>query len=625
MPQAYRFEPYVLEVSEHRLRCGDREVPLPPKAFATLVFLVQRHGHLVKKNELLDAVWADVAVTEGVLALRIKEIRQALGDDAQNPRFIKTIPTVGYKFLAGVQEIGEAGQQETQIPPTFTPPDRRWRPSRKALVSILGTVAIVGVIAATYAFRAGRVAPAAIQSLAVLPFKPLVRSDRDEALEMGMTDSLITRLNGTKQLVVRQLNAVRNYNSLEQDAVAAGREQGVDAVLDGSIQRSGDRIRVTVRLVRVEDEKQLWAGQFDETFTDVLTVQDSISKQVADALALKLSGQEQSLLTKHETRSSEAYQAYVLGRYFWDQGTEEGLAKGIAHFQDAIGKDPTYALAHAGLADCYVQQGFFGVLPMAESYRRARASAERALQIDDRLGEAHVSMGKILADHYWEWDLAEMHFKRASELIPNDESAHSFYSQTLARAGRFEEAIREATRALAIAPASRRSNHSLAFAYYFAGRYLDAIEQSKSTLQLDPNLPVAHALRGLTYVQLRRNEDAIASIQKAGQLFKTPDFLALSGYVHGMTGDRKKARSVLAELRQLSRTRHVPSFDLAMVYTGLGEKQLALESLERAFQERAWELGQLEIDPMFEPLRADPQFVDLARRVRPGRQQLTHH
>src|SRR6185503_19632882 len=209
--------------------------------------------------------------------------------------------------------------------------------------------------------------------------------------------------------------------------------------------------------------------------------------------------------------------------------------------------------------DCYILQGSFGVVPMAESSRRARASAEKALAIDDRIGEAHVSMGNILADHYWEWDRAEMHFKRAGDLLPNDASVHSTYSQILARAGRFEEAIREARQALQIAPASRRGNHSMSFVYYFAGRYRDAIEQSERTLQADPEFPAAHALRGLTFVQLGMNEEAVAAIHRARELFNTPDFMALSGYVHAMSGHGKEARSVLGELRQLSRKRHVPS------------------------------------------------------------------
>ena len=216
-------------------------------------------------------------------------------------------------------------------------------------------------------------------------------------------------------------------------------------------------------------------------------------------------------------QNSEAYESYARGRYFWGQGTEEGITRGIAYFEDAIKEDPMYALAYAGLADCYIRQGFYGFLPMAESYSKARAAAEKALKIDDRIGDAHVSMAKILSDYYWDWDLAEMHYKRAVELIPNDSSAHSAYSQYLARTGRFEEAIQEAERALALDPTSRLGNHSKAFAYYFAGRYEDSIEQSQKTLELHPNLPVAHLLRGLTFVQLEMKEDACRRDSKGGK------------------------------------------------------------------------------------------------------------
>ena len=294
----YRSDQYTLEVAEHRLKRGDLEISLQPKAFETLVYLVERHGHLVQKKDLLDAVWADVAVTEGAVSLRIKEIRQALEDDAQNPRFIKTVPTVGYKFIAEVQEPADVTSAQTETPIIVGLLDRPRRPSRKALLTLLGVIAVLVVIAATYSFRSEGGSPPAIRSIAVLPFKPLVPSDRDEVLEMGMADSLITRLNSIGQVIVRQLTAVRRYTNLQQDAVAAGREQQVDAVIDGSIQRSGDRIRVTVRLVRVEDEKQLWADKFDEKFTNIFSVQDSISEQVVRALALTADGRGESFIHK---------------------------------------------------------------------------------------------------------------------------------------------------------------------------------------------------------------------------------------------------------------------------------------------------------------------------------------
>jgi DNA-binding winged helix-turn-helix (wHTH) protein/TolB-like protein/Flp pilus assembly protein TadD len=617
----YRFGEYTLEVEEHRLKRGSLEISLPPKAFETLVYLIERHGHLVKKNELMDAVWADVNVTEGALTLRIKETRQALEDNAQQPRYIKTIPRIGYKFIADVEEITEIRpavedireQGRVRSEAVFSARRRGWNP---LLLLALAGVALFGLAFATYSLLPERaVSPIPIKSLAVLPFKPLAASDRDEALEIGMAESLIARLNNITDVIVRPLSAVRNYTALEQDAVAAGRELGVDAVLDGSIQRSGERIRMIVRVVRVEDGTPLWTSPFDEKFTNIFSVQDSISEQVVEAFSLKLTGEERASLTKHSTQNSEAYRLYLWGRYFWDQSTEEGLTKGIEYFQQALAKDPKYALAYTGLADSYILLGSYGSIPMADSYRKAMEAAAHALRIDERLGEAHVSMGSILADHYWEWAQAERHYKRAIELIPNDQAAHAWYSQFLARVGRFEEAIREAKLALEFAPTSRAGNHAVAFAFYFARRYAEAIEQAEKTLELDPDFPVAHAIIGMAYIRTGMHERAISKLQRARELFDSPDFLGLVGYAHAMAGKNNEARSVLEELHELSKKRHVASFPVAMIYVGLGEKKLAFGWLERAFKERAWELGSLKVDPIFDSVRADPQFADLLRQV----------
>jgi DNA-binding winged helix-turn-helix (wHTH) protein/TolB-like protein len=623
--RVYRFDNYTLEVEEHRLKRGGVEISLAPKAFETLVYLIERHDHLVKKSELLDAVWADVTVTEGALTLRIKEIRQALEDDAQRPRYIKTIPTVGYKFIGSVAKTPSTDSEvETSRPenPTETMGTARPHPvslrfPRKAYLALTVAVTLIGFAFVVYlSLSPSHISDAlSVKSIAVIPFRPLVAKDRDEALELGMAESLIAKLNNFQKLAVTPLNAVRNYTSLEQDPVSAGQALQVETVLDGSIQRSGERIRVMVRLVRVKDKTHLWTGQFDETFTSVFDVQDTISEKVVEALALKLTGDELVLLTKRYTQNSEAYQAYYLGRYFWDQGTEEGLRKGIAYFEQALEKDPNYALARTGLADSYILLGSYGTVSMAESYQKARAEAEKALSIDEKLGEAHVSMASILADHYWEWTRAEKHYKRAIELIPNDQAAHNWYSQYLAAAGRFDEATRQAQLPLDIAPASRLSNHTLAFAFYFAGRYEDAIHQSKKTLELDENFPVAHALLGMAYLKSGVHDKAIFELQTARQRFDSPAFLALLGYARAVAGKTNEARETLDELQKLSTKRFVGAFPKAVVYAGLGERRLALDALERAFQERSPELGLLGVDPMFDYIRSDPQFVELLRSV----------
>ena len=317
-------------------------------------------------------------------------------------------------------------------------------PNPRGTESVLECAVMLMVVAAiAYALlfrRAPGVRPPEIKSLAVLPFKPLVADHRDESLEMGMADTLIVRLSSLREVTVRPISSVRKFSGLEQDAVAAGRELGVESVLDGQIQRWGDRIRVTARLIGVGDGKQLWADQFDEKFSDVFTVQDLISEKVTSALELKLTGEEQKRLTKHYTENPEAYQLYVNGRFYWERRTPEGLKKAIEYFEQAIGKDPNYALAYAGLADSYAHLGVFH-LPPKEAFPKAKEAALNALRIDDRLAEAHAALGHNKVQYEYDWAGAEREYQRAIELNPNYVNAHHFYALYLSMMGRFDEGI----------------------------------------------------------------------------------------------------------------------------------------------------------------------------------------
>jgi DNA-binding winged helix-turn-helix (wHTH) protein/TolB-like protein/Tfp pilus assembly protein PilF len=645
----YRFADFTLDTSEHRLLRGKEEIYLPPKTFETLLYLVDRHGHLVRKNELLDTLWADVFVTENALTRCIKEVRVALNDDAHQPRYIKTIPRVGYKFIADVEEIppalpqaeseelaatrivpGEKVKEEMRrlensaaggrgvspAAPVYSPPSERrisWHLTRKSLLVALASAAITVMVLLAYYWRPKQVSPPVrIRSIAVLPFKPLVADARDESLELGMADTLITTLRNVSEITVRPTSAVRKYSALDQDALAAGREQRVDAVLEGSIQKIRDQIRVTVRLLRVEDGAQLWAGKFDEKSTDIFLVQDSISKQVAEALAVKLTGEERELLTKHYTADTEAYQLYLKGRFFLNKSTEEDFRKSMEYFQQALEKDPNYALAHAGLADSYAQLGNYGLIQMKDSYQRARAELTRALEEDEKLGEAHASLGFILMNYYWDWAEAEKRFKRAIELNPNYAMAHNWYSQHLAFMGRSQEAIREAKRAQEIDPLSPWTNSDIGFVAYLARQYDEAILASQKTLELDPDFAVAHMIIGLSYVQKRMYDEGISELQTAKA---NPDSRALLAYAYAMAGKQSEARKILDELDQLSKQKYVSPFPIAVAYTGLGEKDRAFEALEQAYAEKSWGVGMLEVNPVFDPLRSDPRFAVLLGRV----------
>jgi TolB-like protein len=332
---------------------------------------------------------------------------------------------------------------------------------------------------------------AVIRSIAVLPFKPLVADNRDESLEMGIADTLIFRLSSIRGIAVRPISAVRKYTDLNQDPLAAGREQQVDGVLDGSIQRVGDRVRVMARLVSVADGAVLWADKGEEEGAGLFAVQDAIAEKLAGSLAPKLTDEERERLTKRYTNNAEAYRLYLLGRYFLNKRTPEGYQKGVEYFQQAIEKDPAYALAHSGLADCYTSLGSWQILPPNESFLKARAAAERALRLDNELAEAHTSLA-LVKNYTSDWPEAEAEFKRAIELNPNNEAAHRWYGLHLMGIGRLDEALAETRRALEFEPLSLPYNTQLGRIFYLLRQYDQAVEQYQKTLEIDPNFVIAH-------------------------------------------------------------------------------------------------------------------------------------
>jgi DNA-binding winged helix-turn-helix (wHTH) protein/TolB-like protein len=640
----YRFADFTLDPREHRLLRGAEEIYVAPKTFETLLYLVCRHGHLVTKQDLLETLWAGTFVTENALTRCIKEVREALNDDAHQPLYIRTIPRVGYKFIADVEEVSNSSEDARLPKPTqrlITTPGRSddsantegsattqfpalaskviddqgnsWRRLKMNMllrVSI-SAVALIGMLLLVYQFRAKQVVPEGqITSIAILPFKPLASEARDESMELGMADTLITALSKVEHLKVRPTTAVRKYTALDQDALAAGREQRVDAVLEGTIQKSEDHIRVTVRLLRVKDGAQLWADQIDRNSSDIFWIQDSITQRVAGSLSLKLSGAEKQLLSKRYTSNNEAYQQYLKGRYFLNKTTEEDFGKAIDYFHQAIEKDPNYALAYVGVADSYAQLGSFGLMPTNDAYARAKEAAMQALERDDKLGEAHASLGFILTNYYWDWQEAERQFKQAIVLNSNYSMTHTWYSQYLAFMGRSDEAIEQMKRALEIDPLSPWSNSG--FVLFLGRHYDEAIQASQKALELDKNFAVAHMVAGLSYVQKKSYVEGISELQQATA---NPDSRALLAYAYAMSGSKNEARKILKGLDELSKKKYVSPFPLAVAYTGLGDYDRAFEELEKAQAERSWAMGMLRVNPVFDGLRSDKRFTALIRRV----------
>lgn len=634
--EIYHFGPFQLDARKRVLRKDGALVPLTPKIFETLRVLVEHSGHQVSKDELMREVWGQTIVEETNLTANISHLRKALGENKKDPQYIVTIPGEGYRFVADVQEIVREGapplvqdalsdrniEQESTIGQNEkSRVDSRG--SRKFIQPLIAGFALLTLLIVTafyFLTRQPLSQPPAnssipLNSIAVLPFKPLAAANRDESLELGMAETLITRLSNIRQITVRPINAVRRYANLEQDAVAAGRELKVDAVLDGSIQLVGERVRVSLRLVRVLDGKPLWVQQFDEDLTDIFAVQDSISERVAGVLAVKLSGEERERIAKRHTNNPEAYQLYLKGRYFWNRGTGEGLRKAIDHFQRALAKDSNYALAYTGLADSYALLGVYGLMPMKESHPKAKQAAAKALEIDEKLGEAHASLAAIMIDYYWDWKEAEKHLQRALELNPNYATAHSIYANYLKAVGRFDEAIESAKRAQDLDPISPTSNLTLATTYYWQREYDKAIARSQEILELDPNFVPAHVNLGFAYVQKGMHDAAISEFQKARILLGNPDMIALVGYAYAAAGRKNEARTVLEELNRLPKHRNVAPFTRAQIHAALGENDRAIEWLEQAYEDRVWLMGLLKVDPSFDRLRSDQRFSDLLKRM----------
>lgn len=560
----YAFDDFQLDPSKRILLQANRPISLTPRVFDALSYLVQNHGRVVSKQELIDTVWPDSFVEENNLSQSISLIRRVLGERKGENRYIVTVAGHGYRFAAPVRVV--------ESPDTI-----------------------------------------GMKSIAVLPFKPLVEKDRDEALELGMADALIIRLSNSRELVVRPLSSVRRYTGLDQDAQRAGSELGVASVLDGSIQRSADRIRVTARLTSVADGSSLWVGKFDENFTDVFSVQDSISQRVAVALKLGLSNDVLRGPGKRYTDSTRAYELYLQGRYHWSKLIPAEVRKAIGFYQDAISVDPNYALAYLGLAVAHVSLPISSEAQPQHAFPEARAAALKALELDETLADAQAYLGFVKSWFDWDWSSAEDEFKRGLEINPNSSELHRGYGILLSQLGRHAEAIAEGTRARELDPLSliTRINESLFF--YFAGRYAEAEQKINNTLELEPNFWIALLTRAKISFQLGRTEEAIKDLLKARSVSGgSSQPISLLGYISAVKGDRAQTMTLIEELRRVAQTRYVPPYNFALLYNGLKDDEQTFAWLQRAFEVRDVLLAAfITTEPFWDRLRNQKRFRDL--------------
>jgi tetratricopeptide (TPR) repeat protein len=433
---------------------------------------------------------------------------------------------------------------------------------------------------------------------------------------MGMADTLIARLGGNGEIVVRPMSSVRKFGNLEQDPLSAGRALDVEAVLDGSIQQWGDSIRVNVRLIKVADGSSLWTGTFDEKFTNIFVVQDAISNRVAAALEFQLSGEERKRLTRRYTENVEAYGLYLKGRYHTARLTPLEIQKGISYFQQAIELDPNYALAYVGLARAYQVLPPASDFPPHEFFPKAKAAAQKALEIDDRLAEAHAVLGWVIFWYEWDWKAAEIQDRRAIEINPNSADAHEVYAHLLSNTGRHAEALAEIKHARQLDPLNLRINALEGQFLLHAGKTDETLIQLQKTFELSPNFWLARNITASTYIEKEMYSQAIAEAHKAKEFSVASTHPhAFNGYALAKAGRTAEARYVLDELSKLSIGRYVPPYHIALIYNGLGETEETLRWLERGFEQRDAKMVFLKVEPKWNNLRSEPRFVDLMQRM----------
>lgn len=650
----YEFGPFCLDTTERLLLRDGRALALTPKAFETLVVLVERRGHLVEKDELMEKLWPETVVEEANLTNNVWALRKTLGEGENGLRYIETVPKRGYRFIATVNELLDAQDEVVVERHSFTriiseeaedkeigamrdvetsglvathsflptAPRPRISTSIKIAAAFVVLIAVAAMIYRPWLPREIRktetIVPSipAVRSIAILPFKTIGAGNSDsEYLGIGMSDALITRLGNNKHIVVRSTSSVRRYDNPQQDPLAAGREQGVEAVLDGSVQRVGDRIRLTVQLFRSQDGVSLWSAKFDERFTNIFAVQDSISQQVMRELMVELNPEELKRLQRG-SESVEAYEAYLKGLYFWNKRSKDGYRKAVEYFNRAVELDPAYAQAYVGLGNAYAYLDGDDPVSHAEAISKQRAAAKKALQLDDTLAEAHASLGLIAMNSDWDWPEAERELKRAIELNPNYATAHAWYGEFLACMGRFDEGLAEFSRAHELDPLSLIISTDTGKVYMLARRYDEAIAQYKRVLEMDPKFAVAQGFLAATYSMKGQHSEALEELKKVKGAENDPGYLHILGYAYAMSGRREEALAVISHLSDLSKQTYVSPTYMTIIYAALGEKDQSFRWLDRVFEERATGGAiPLKVNPCYDNLRSDPRFAAVLRRA----------
>ncbi|HSB07906.1 MAG TPA: winged helix-turn-helix domain-containing protein [Blastocatellia bacterium] len=572
----YHFNDVVVERDNFRVLKRGKIKALEPRAFELLVYLIEHRDRVVAKQELFEQVWKESFVTDNALTQEIKNIRHAIGDAAGSPRYIKTVPKHGYCFVARVEEIASVAARQAH------------ETAKKA---------------------------ASRSAIAVLPFVNLSADPENDYFCDGLAEDLLNALAKIEKLRVVARSSAFSFKGKEKDVREIGRKLNASAVLEGSVRKAGDRLRITTQLINVADGYHLWSERYDRQMEDIFDIQDEIALAIAGALKLRLLGREKKDLLKRHTKNTEAYQLYLKGCYYLPKMTEEDLNRAVGYFRQAIEHEPGYAAAYAQLSNAYGTLAYFGHLSPNETLAKILPALDRAFKLDSTLVQPHLIRAK--ARFYLERDFAgaERDFKRAIELDIDCAEAHLFYAIYLESKGRFDEAIRETRLGQGLDPFSPQTHLIAGFVFLCAGQFDEAFKLGQELLDMAPSFWGTHWITGMSYLQEGMYQDAIAAFRKSVALGGGSLRSAEIGFVHGVTGQAGEALNLVDEFIRMRRRRYVPAYSIALVYAGLGNADEAFDWLERAIDEHSGPMATLNIDLFFTGLRQDPRFADLLRRI----------
>jgi TolB-like protein/Tfp pilus assembly protein PilF len=566
-----------------------------------------------------------VAITYAVIAWLLIQAGSILFPTFEAPGWVMkvfvTVIAAGFVIaliIAWAFEMTPQGLKRTEdvAPDEFIP-----QLSKRKFLALIVTVAVVAAgLLAFQVWRTQRALPAAIapeKSIAVLPFENRSEDKANAYFAEGVQDEILTRLSKIADLKVTSRTSTQHYKSAPENLAEIAKQLGVAHILEGSVQKSGDAVRVNVQLIQATNDSQVWAETFDRKLTDIFSVESDVAKAIAEQLRAHITRQEEQVIAAKSTKNIEAYDAYLRGRYFWNKRTSDGIKHAIEHFQQSIERDPDFALGHAGLADSYIALTFYNFAAPHETMPKAKESAIKALALDNTIAEAHASLAHILMNYDWNWSAAAKEFKRSIELKPDYATGHQWYAvHYLTATGRFEEALQEMKRALELEPASLVMNTFMGATLYYAGRYDEAIDQCRRTIEMDPNFTVAHWHLGLAYEQKQVLDAATEEFKKAISLSGgSPLMKAALGRTYAKSQKKHEANDMLNELNELSKQQYVSAYEVATIYVALGNNEQAFQLLEQAYGEHSFHLVYLNVSPQFKPVSSDRRFQDLVQRI----------